>query len=146
MTDLADFRLLLSQEHGLCVITTIRPNITMQASVVTAGVMAHPVSGIETVGFVAAGLSRKLENLRERPQVTVVARAGWQWAAVEGTADLIGPDDPTGFDGQGVRQLLRDVFIQAGGTHDDWAEYDRVMAEQRRTAVFIVPTRIYSNG
>ena len=35
--------------------------------------------------------------------------------------------------------------MAAGGEHDDWAEYDRVMAEQRRTVVLIAPTRIYSN-
>jgi hypothetical protein len=37
------------------------------------------------------------------------------------------------------------VFTAAGGTHDDWAEYDRTMAEQRRAAVLITPTRVYSN-
>jgi len=37
------------------------------------------------------------------------------------------------------------VFTACGGTHDDWNEYDRVMAEQR-TAVLVTPTRIYSNG
>jgi hypothetical protein len=41
--------------------------------------------------------------------------------------------------------LLRDVFTAAGGKHDDWAEYDRVMAEERRTVVFVSPVRIYSN-
>jgi hypothetical protein len=44
-----------------------------------------------------------------------------------------------------VRLLLRAIFTSAGGSHDDWDEYDRVMAEQRRTAVLIRPTRVYSN-
>ena len=39
-----------------------------------------------------------------------------------------------------------DLRASAGGTHDDWDEYDRVMAEQRRTAVFVEPTRVYGNG
>ena len=70
----------------------------------------------------------------------------WKWASVEGTATLIGPDDPSPqFDADGIRRLLRDVFSAAGGTHDDWDEYDRVMAAERRTAVFIAPTRVYSN-
>jgi hypothetical protein len=43
----------------------------------------------------ATGRSRKLHNLRVDPRATIVARAGWQWAAVEGSAQLIGPDDPT---------------------------------------------------
>ena len=37
-------------------------------------------------------------------------------------------------------QLLRDVFTAAGGVHEDWDEYDRVMAAERRAAVFIHPT------
>jgi hypothetical protein len=36
--------------------------------------------------------------------------------------------------------------VAAGGTHEDWAEFDRVMAEDRRTAVFIKPERITGNG
>jgi hypothetical protein len=35
--------------------------------------------------------------------------------------------------------------MAAGGSHADWDEYDRTMAEQRRTAVLISPTRVYSN-
>jgi len=81
-----------------------------------------------------------------RPQVTTTFRKGWQWATVEGTAELAGPDDPQPWlDPEGLRLLLREIFSAAGGKHDDWAEYDRVMAEQGRTAVLIAPTRIYGN-
>lgn len=41
--------------------------------------------------------------------------------------------------------LLRNVFTAAGGTHDDWDTYDRVMREEGRVAVLISPTRVYSN-
>jgi hypothetical protein len=41
--------------------------------------------------------------------------------------------------------LLREVFSAAGGTHDDWDEYDRAMREERRTVVLVTPTRVYSN-
>jgi hypothetical protein len=59
---------------------------------------------------------------------------------------LIGPDDPRpGVDGERLRLLLREVFVAAGGSHDNWADYDRVMAEQRRAVVLITPTRIYGN-
>jgi len=78
----------------------------------------------------------------------VTFRHGWQWATVEGRADLAGPDDeqPWVDRPDALAQLLRDVFTAAGGTHDDWDAYDRTMREQRRTAVLITPTRIYSNG
>jgi hypothetical protein len=41
--------------------------------------------------------------------------------------------------------LLRDIFLAAGGAHDDWATYDRVMVEERRAAVLVRPSRVYSN-
>jgi hypothetical protein len=87
----------------------------------------------------------KLAHLRARPQITLTFRHGWQWLAVEGRAELAGPDDPPSWpaDGDRLRLLLREVFSAAGGTHDDWAEYDRVMADQRRTAVLVEPDRVY---
>lgn len=143
MADLAAFSALVPQDHGLCVVSTLRADGGVHASVVNAGVLAHPVTGSEVVGLVAMGGSRKLTHLRADPRVTITARAGWQWATVEGTAELIGPDDPHA--DVDVPALLRDVFTAAGGTHDDWDTYDRVMAEDRRAAVLITPTRTYTN-
>ena len=147
MTDLAEFTRVASSDHNFCVLTTTRGDGTVQASVVTAGVTSHPASGADVVVCVARGGSRKLANLRARPAATFVASSGGAWVAVEGRAELIGPDDPRpGFDDEALRQLLRDVFRAAGGDHDDWETYDRVMKEERRTVVFVVPTRVYSNG
>jgi hypothetical protein len=95
---------------------------------------------------VAAGRTRKLAHLRANPTIAVVVRAGWQWTAVEGTAQLIGPDDPhPDVNGEQLRLLLRDIFTAAGGTHDNWATYDQVMRDERRAAVLVSPTRVYSN-
>lgn len=141
MTSIEDFAALVPGDHGLVVLSTSRADNTIQSSVVNAGVLAHPLTNATVVGLVAQGGSQKLANLRARPRATVVIRAGWQWAAVEGPAELIGPDDPT--PGVDVRLLLRDVFTAAGGTHEDFDAYDRVMAEERRTAVLITPERIY---
>ena len=146
MTDLAAFAELLSADDGLCVFSTLRTDGSAQASVVNAGVLPHPLTGVPVVGLVAVGGSRKLHNLRTDPRATAVARAGWQWAAVEGNAQLLGPDDPhPEVDGETLRGVLRDIFRAAGGTHDDWETYDRVMAEERRAAVLIAPARIYTN-
>jgi hypothetical protein len=118
----------------------------VQASVVNAGVLEAPVTGQPVVGFVAAGGTRKLSNLRGDPRATIVARAGWRWATVEGDAQLIGPDDPhPDVDGEALRLLLRAVFEAAGGTHDDWDTFDRVMADERRAAVLVTPRRVYTN-
>ena len=46
-------------------------------------------------------------------------------------------------DTEGLRLLLRAIFTAAGGTHDDWETYDRVMAQERRTAVLMTPDRVY---
>jgi PPOX class probable F420-dependent enzyme len=147
MTDLNDFARISLADRGLCVLATARGDATIQASVINAGVLDHPLTGVPVVGLVARGGTRKLENFRGRPQATIVARSGWEWVAVEGEVDLVGPDDPSSsIDADALRLLLRAVFKAAGGEHDDWDEYDRVMAEDRRTAVLITPTRIYSNG
>jgi PPOX class probable F420-dependent enzyme len=147
MTDLKDFARLVALDHGLCVVSTLRADATIQSSVVNAGVLDHPISGQPVVGLVARGGSRKLVNLRARPRATVVVRAGWEWAAVEGPVDLAGPDDAFGdMDAERIRILLREIFTAAGGTHDDWDTYDRVMAEEHRTAVLITPERVYSSS
>lgn len=146
MTDLADFARLVPGDHGLCVVCTLREDGSVQASVVNAGVLSHPLTGRPAAAFVARGGTRKLANLRARPRATIVVRAGWQWAAAEGPVELAGPDDPLpGIDPERRRLLLREIFTAAGGTHDDWDTYDRVMAGERRTAVLMTADRVYSN-
>ena len=143
MTTLQDAWALSRDDHGLAVVSTLRADQTIQSSLVNVGVLNHPSTGAEILAFVTYG-PVKLANLRVRPQLSVTFRNGWQYAAVEGTAELAGPDDPQPWlDPERLRRLLREIFTAAGGTHDDWAEYDRVMAEQRRTAVLVTPTRIY---
>lgn len=147
MTDLADFTRLTAGDHGLCVVSTLRADNTIQSSLVNAGVLPHPDTGAEVIGMVVRGGTRKLDNLRLRPRMTVVVRVGWEWAAAEGPVIVVGPDDPVpGFDTERLRILLRDVFGAAGGTHEDWDEYDRVMATERRAVVLVVPDRVYGNG
>jgi hypothetical protein len=146
VTSIEQFAALVGGDHGLAVVSVARPDGTVASSVVNAGVLSHPVSGVPVVGLVARGDARRLGYLRSAGRATVVLRAGWQWAAAEGPAELAGPDDRLGgIDAERLRVLLRDIFTAAGGSHDDWETYDRVMAEERRAAVLITPDRIYSN-
>ena len=147
MTTLSEAAALASNESGLAVVATLRADGTIQASLINAGVLDHPSTGTPMLAFVTYG-KVKLANLRSRPQIAVTFRNGWQWATVEGHAELAGPHDPQPWltDPDALRLLLRDVFTAAGGTHDDWNAYDRTMAEQGRTVVFVAPTRVYSNG
>lgn len=132
-------------DHHLAVVATTRVDGTIQSSVVNAGVLPHPVDGEPVVAFVTYGPA-KLANLRHRPRAAVTFRSGWQWVAVEGPCALAGPDDAlAGMAPSAVPSLLRAVFRAAGGEHDDWATYDRVMAEQRRVAVLVRPARITTN-
>jgi len=130
-------------DSGLALVSTLRADSTIQTSLVNTGIVTR---GEQYLAFVTYG-PVKLANLRARPQITVGFRQGWKWAAVEGHAQLAGPDDPwQSLDAEGLRLLLRAVFSGAGGTHDDWDAYDRVMIDERRVAVLVRPRRVYGNG
>ncbi|MGQ0480617.1 MAG: TIGR03618 family F420-dependent PPOX class oxidoreductase [Pseudonocardia sp.] len=145
IAELADLVALAAEESHLMVVSTARADGTIQSSVVNAGALEHPVDGGPVLAFVTYGRA-KLGNLRARPWLTMTARSGWRWASAEGPAQIIGPDDPhEGVDDERLRLLLREVFTAAGGTHDDWDAYDAEMRAQRRAAVLLTPTRIYSN-
>jgi hypothetical protein len=75
----------------------------------------------------------------------VLFRSGWEWVAVEGDAELAGPDDPLdGYDAGQIPRLLREVYAAAaGGTAEDWTELDDAMASERHTAVLVHPLRMY---
>lgn len=145
MPDLSAFAQLVPLDHGLSVVVTRGADLMPQTSVVNACVLRHPATGVESVAFVSVSTTRKLVNLRADPTIAVVIRAGWQWASVTGRASLVGPDDPEpGVDDERLRLLLREIFSAAGGTHEDWAEFDRTMKTERRTAVFVAPDAVVS--
>jgi PPOX class probable F420-dependent enzyme len=146
VASLDDVRTIVALDHGLASVSVVRPDGSPQSTVVNAGVLPHPVEDQPVVGFVARGATRKVAHLRADPRATVLWRAGWAWATVEGTAELCGPeDDLAGVDDERRRLLLREIFAAAGGEHEDWAEYDRVVAAEHRVAVLVTPTRIYRN-
>lgn len=141
-----DARRLIGLDNALAAVSTTRADGSIQTTVVHAGVVAHPVHGTEVAAFVARGGTFKIDHLRERPAVTVQWRAGWAWVSVEGTAELCGPDDPlAGVDDTGARRLLREVSRAAGVEHEDWDEFDRLAAAERRTVVLVTPRRLYQN-
>ena len=144
MASLDDLRRLGGNNEGIVVVAVTRTNGTVASTMVNAGIVIHPTDGTQVVGMVIRGGSGKQRMLRKRPRATVTFLHGWRWATVEGSVELIGPDDPyPDMDDKAIAGLLRDIYTAAGGTHDDWDEYDRVMVEERRMAVLVRPERIY---
>lgn len=144
--DLDLVRRLAAADKGLAVVSTTRSDGSVHSSLVNAGVFDHPVTQEPIVAFVARGSAYKLRLFAAAGRAAVVFRSGWEWVSVEGPVDMIGPEHPrSNFPEGALPQLLRDIFTAAGGSHDNWDEFDRVMAEERRTAVFVTPARITTN-
>ena len=74
--DLGAVRRLLAAEHGLCVVSLVRPVGTVSSSVVNAGVLPHPVDGTTVLGFVVSGAAYKRARLQREPRLTVTVRVG----------------------------------------------------------------------
>ncbi|MDP9094917.1 MAG: pyridoxamine 5'-phosphate oxidase family protein [Actinomycetota bacterium] len=145
MTTIDDVGRLARAEQGLAVVSTLRADQTIQSSLVNLAIMKHPFADSQVLAFVTYG-KVKLANLRQRPVITATVRSGWKWATLEGAAEIIGPDDPhPQVDSERLRLLLREVFSAAGGTHNDWSEYDRVMVADRRSTVLVAANRIYGS-
>lgn len=143
MPDLHDVRGFLAEETGLATVSTTQADGRVLSSIVNCGVVDHPVSGSPCVALVSRGDAARIGHVRRGSQVTVAVRRGWSWVSVTGPADLIGPDDlPDTFDAEALRLLLREIFQAAGGTHDDYATYDRAMADEGRVAVLVAVDRV----
>ena len=146
MPELNDVRQFLATETGLATISTTQKDGRVLSSIANCGIIQHPLTGADCVALVSAGGAARLGHVRRGSEVTIAIRRGWNWLAVTGQADLIGPSDPaTGIDVEELRLLLREIYEAAGGIHDDFEEYDREMVRGGRTAVLVEPARIISN-
>jgi PPOX class probable F420-dependent enzyme len=141
MANLDLVRQLGPASNWLAIAATTRPDGSVHASLVNAGVLDDPAGGEQVVGIVVRGDARKLAYARRAGRASVTFHNGWQWATVEGPVTIVGPDD-----GGEDLELLRAVFRGEGGSHDDWDEYDRVMRADRRAAILVRPERVLTNG
>jgi PPOX class probable F420-dependent enzyme len=139
-------REIAASQDWLAILVTSGASGEPAVSLVNAGLVAHPVTGATTLALVSRGNTTKLRNLRRTPRATLVFRAGWDWIAVRGRAELAGPDDELpGLPADRLPALLREIYAAAGGQHPDLDEYDREMVDDRRAAVFVQPERFSSN-
>ena len=133
MPTLEDVAAMLKQQP-YAVVSTIRSSGTVQSTLVNVGLYD------DGIGFTTVGQSNKEMNLKCNPACTVTVHDGPYWITVEGKARLYSWDNT---DPEMMRRLLRDLYVVAGGTHDDWDAYDRAIREERRAGVVVVPERIY---
>ncbi len=145
MANLDHVARLSTADHGLAVFTIGRPDGSVHASLVSAGVIDEPVDGLPGVAAVIGGGTVKLGLLRRVGRATLVFKDGFDWSAVAGPVRLIGPDDGAEY-GLDVPRTIRSVFEAAGGSHEDWDEFDRVMVAERRCAVFVRADAVSSNA
>jgi PPOX class probable F420-dependent enzyme len=137
---------LAKADGGWAVLPTARPDGTVQSSIVTAAVIAHPKTGADVVTFLCRGGTVKLRNMRRSPSATITFRSGSKWVTVEGALTLVGPEDAAeGFNQTEVPELLRGIQVALRGGHEDWDAFDKQMVEQQRAAAYISMDRVYTN-
>jgi PPOX class probable F420-dependent enzyme len=129
-------------------LATLRADGRPQLSVVTYAWYADDRApgaageGREIVRISTVEGRAKVANLRRDPRATflVADESGWSYAVVEGTVELtpvaVLQDDET------VEELVR-YYRDASGEHPDWAEYRRVMVEDRRLVARLVVEHAY---
>lgn len=125
------------KENHRAVLTTFRKNGAGQMSVVSCGLYG------DGVAFTTTADRAKLMNLKRDPRCTMLVSQPdwWGYVVLEGYARMMSPEST---DADELRLALRDVYKAAsGGEHPDWEEYDQAMRDQRRSAVTVVPERVY---
>jgi len=45
-----------------------------------------------------------------------------------------------------LAKIIREIYVAAGGTHEDWDEFDSVMATEGRCAALIATDHILGNA
>jgi PPOX class probable F420-dependent enzyme len=120
--------------------TTYRRDGRPQMSLVTVGRVG------EALAFTTRQRNAKYANLMRdsRCAMMVMSPDFRAYAVLDGDAYVLGPHSA---DAETVRFTLRDVYrASAGKEHPDWNEYDAAMAEQKRVAILLNPTRMYAHS
>ena len=127
------------------VVVTSRHDGSPRTSVVNAGVLAHPRTGAEVVGFVSPRAALKLGDIRRIPRATVVFRSGWEWVAVEGDVELSAPlSSSAAGDQADLLSLVQRIYAAAvGGEADEWKLLEAQFVSDGHTAVLVHPRRVY---
>ncbi|MGH2543308.1 MAG: PPOX class F420-dependent oxidoreductase [Ardenticatenaceae bacterium] len=128
----------ISQNHR-AVLSTFRRNGAAQLSIVSVGPYR------DAAAFTTTADRAKLANLRRNPRCSLLVSKEdwWGYVVLEGRAELLSPGVT---DGEELRIALREVYRSIAGEHPDWDEYDEAMVRDKRSAIIVVPERIYGTA
>ena len=132
-------RTFLGQTHR-GVLTTFRRNGAAQMSIVSCGPYR------DGVAFTTTADRAKLVNLHRDPRCSLLVsnESWWGFVVLEGSAEIVSTDNASP---EEYRDVLRDVYRTASGEeHPNWEEYDAAMMADRRSAVIVVPRRVYGTA
>ncbi|MDA0797079.1 MAG: TIGR03618 family F420-dependent PPOX class oxidoreductase [Chloroflexi bacterium] len=120
--------------------STYRRDGRQQMSLVTVGRVG------DALAFTTRQRNAKYANLLRDPRCAMMVMSPdlRVYAVLDGDAQVVGAHNS---DADTLRATLRDVYrASAGKEHPNWDEYDAVMAEQKRVAILLAPTRMYAHG
>ena len=128
----------ISTNHK-AVLTTYRKNGNAQMSVIVVGPYR------DGAAFTTTADRAKLRNLKRDTRCTLLASrdSWWGFIVLEGHAQILSPENT---DAEELREALRGVYRSIAGEHPNWAEYDQAMRDERRSAVIVVPDRVYGTA
>ncbi len=128
----------LSNNHK-AVLTTYRKNGNAQMSIIVVGPYR------DGAAFTTTADRAKLINLKRDPRCTLLVSqdSWWGFLVLEGHAEILSPKNT---DAEGLQQTLRGVYRSIAGEHPDWEEYDQAMLDERRSAVIVIPDRVYGTA
>ena len=119
------------------VLTTFRRDGGAQMSIVSCGPYG------DGAAFTTTAERAKLLNLLRNPRCSLlVSQEDWRgYVVLEGQAQIVSTANSAP---EEYRETLRDVYRTASGEeHPNWEEYDQAMLDQLRSAVIVVPERVY---
>ena len=128
----------ISTNHK-AVLTTYRRNGNAQMSIIVVG------SYRDGAAFTTTADRAKLRNLKRNTRCTLLVSqdSWWGYLVLEGHADVLSSENT---DAEELREALRGVYRSITGEHPDWEEYDQAMRDERRSAVIVIPDRVYGTA
>ena len=119
------------------VLTTFRRDGAAQMSIVSCGPFR------DGVAFTTTADRAKLINLHRNPKCSLLISQEdwWGYVVLGGRAEILSPSNTGAAE---LSTVLRDVYRTVSRVeHPDWEEYDQAMRDQRRSAVVVIPERVY---